>query len=195
MMTSARPATVKDMLRREALARRDALPPDLRAQASEAIAAREFPVPVRRGAKISGFWPIRSEVNPLPLLQRLADAGARLALPAIAARGKPLVFHAWSPGEELRRGQWGIREPLPTAAKVAPSIVLAPLAVFDRRGYRVGYGAGYYDYTLNALRATKSVVAIGLAFAIQEVEAVPDEPHDARLDFVMTERETIDCRS
>jgi 5-formyltetrahydrofolate cyclo-ligase len=194
MMTPARPAVVKDIFRREALERRDALAPDLRAQASEAIAERGIPVFLKRNAWVSGFWPIRTEISPLPLLRKLAEAGARLCLPAIVARGKPLSFRAWALGDDLQRGQWGIREPLPDARQVEPDLVLAPLAAFDRRGDRVGYGAAYYDLTLNALRAAKPITAIGLAFATQEVEAVPMEPHDARLDFILTERETIDCR-
>jgi 5-formyltetrahydrofolate cyclo-ligase len=115
-------------------------------------------------------------------------------LPTIVGRGKPLRFRAWAFGEELRRGQWGIREPAPEAPAVDPDILLVPLACFDRRGYRIGYGAGYYDLSLNALRAIKPVTAIGLAYAAQEVDAVPALSYDARLDLVLTERETIPCR-
>ena len=94
----------------------------------------------------------------------------------------------------MAAGQWGIREPLPEAQEVAPDILIVPLAAFDRAGHRIGYGAGYYDMTINALRARKPVTAIGIAFAAQEIPAVPATERDARLDLVLTEREIIDFR-
>jgi 5-formyltetrahydrofolate cyclo-ligase len=187
-------AAEKSALRAAVLARRDALPADARMQAAETIASRSLPVAPTRGAVVSGFMPIKSEINPLPLLRRYADMGAQLALPAIAGRGKPLIVRAWSVGEKLVAGQWGIREPDASASEVEPDVMLVPLAAFDRRGYRLGYGAGYFDMTIAELRAHKRVTAIGIAYAAQEVESVPVEPHDARLDLVLTEREVIDCR-
>src|SRR5262245_29899623 len=184
----------KGRLRQEALALRDALPAAVRAAAAESIAARPFPLKIERGAVVSGFSPMKSEINPVPLMRKFADAGARLALPVIAGRGKPLIMRAWSFGEPLASGQWGIREPLPEASEVAPDILLVPLAAFDRTGHRIGYGAGYFDMTINALRAKKPVTAIGIAFAVQEISAVPATERDARLDLVLTERETIDLR-
>ena len=195
MNSSASLLATKAGLRAAALARRDALAPDLRAAAAEAIAACPLPVAVSRGTVVSGFMPIRSEINPLPLLRRFAEAGANLALPAIAGREKPLRFRAWNFGAPLARGQWGIREPAPDAPEIEPDIVLVPLVAFDRRGYRIGYGAGYYDQTLIALRAHKPVVAVGLGYAAQEIAEVPVLPHDVRLDLVLTEREVIDLRS
>jgi 5-formyltetrahydrofolate cyclo-ligase len=127
-------------------------------------------------------------------MRKLADAGATLALPAIAGRGKPLIMRAWTFGEPLASGQWGIREPVPEAPEVAPDVLIVPLAAFDRDGHRIGYGAGYYDMTINALRAKKKVTAIGIAFAAQEIPQVPATQRDARLDLVLTERETIDFR-
>jgi 5-formyltetrahydrofolate cyclo-ligase len=144
---------------------------------------------------VSGFSPMKSEINPVPLMRKLADAGARLALPAIAGRGKPLIMRAWNFGEPLASGQWGIREPTSEAPEVAPDIVIVPLAAFDRSGHRIGYGAGYYDMTINALRARKPITAIGVAFAAQEIPRVPATEHDERLDLVLTENETIDFRS
>ena len=189
----APPTAAKDVLRRDVLARRDALDPAERARAAKVIAERGLPVLMPPGAVVSGFMPIRSEINPLPLMRRLMDLGARLALPVVAGRGLPLAFRGWAPGDELLRGQMGLREPRPDKPEVEPDIVLAPLAVFDRRGYRIGFGAGYYDMSLNALRARRPTVALGLAYAMQEVDTVPAEAHDARLDFVLTERETIVC--
>jgi 5-formyltetrahydrofolate cyclo-ligase len=185
---------MKAALRREALARRDALPAQVRQAAAEAVAVREFPVDVPPGVLVSGFSPIGSEFNPLPLMRRLAGRGARLALPVVIGRGQPLVFRAWALGEPLGKGVWGIREPPADAAEVMPDILLAPLAAFDRIGHRIGYGAGYYDLTLSALRARKPILAVGLAYAAQEIAAVPATARDARLDLVLTEREVIDCR-
>ena len=185
----------KARIRAEALAKRDAMPADERAAAAEAIAAREFPVAITPGVLVSGFMPMKTEINPLPLLKKLAQAGAQLALPAIKGRGHPLIMRAYAFGDEVARGQWGIREPKPEAPEVAPDIVIVPLAAFDRTGNRIGYGAGYYDMTLAALRAKKNVTAIGLAFAAQEMAQVPTGARDERLDLVLTEHDVIDLRA
>jgi 5-formyltetrahydrofolate cyclo-ligase len=185
----------KAVIRREVQARRDALPPDLRTAAAQAIAARPFPVPVRAGAIVSGFMPVKSEINPLPLMRVLAESGAQLALPAVIGRGQPLIMRAFTFGEPLAPGVWGIREPRPDALQVDPDVVIAPLLAFDRSGHRIGYGAGYYDMTIAALRAKKSILAVGIAFATQEITNVPTTPRDARLDLVLTEREIIDFRA
>ena len=186
--------TAKAALRLQALARRDAMPPAERQAAAETIAARAFPVEVAKGAIVSGFSPLKTEINPLPLMRKLADAGAQLALPVVAGRGKPLIMRAWTFGDEMAKGVWGIREPKPGARQVDPDILLVPLAAFDRNGHRIGYGAGYYDMTLNKLRAAKKIVAVGLAYAAQEIAQVPATGRDARLDLVLTEREVIDLR-
>lgn len=191
----ALPQSLKAELRTAALARRDALPAAERVAAAQAIAERAFPVAVRRGAVVSGYSPMKSEVNPVPLMRKLADAGAQLALPVVAGRGKPLTMRAWSFGEELASGVWGIREPKADAPEVFPDILLVPLTAFDRAGHRIGYGAGYYDMTITRLRGLKPVVAVGIAFAAQEINRVPATEFDARLDLVLTEREVIDLRS
>ncbi len=184
----------KSALRREATAQRDALPVDARQKAADVIAARAFPLPIMPDVIVSGFMPLGSEINPLPLMRTLAGEGARLALPVVTGRGIPLVMRAWAFGEPLSQGVWGIRQPLPEAAEVEPDILLVPLLAFDRSGHRVGYGGGYYDRTIAQLRARKAVVAAGLAFAAQEVSTVPATPRDALLDLVLTEREVIDLR-
>ena len=184
----------KAALRREATGRRDALPAKAREAAAEAIAAGVFPPPIAPGTVVSGFMPLKSEINPLPLMQKLRAAGARLALPRIVGRGSPLSMRTWEFGAELERGQWGIREPTSDAPEINPDILLVPLLAFDRAGYRIGYGAGYYDVTIKGLRAIKSVTAIGVAFAAQEVSKIPITPRDERLDLVLTEREVIDLR-
>jgi len=186
---------IKAELRRAGQARRDALPAEMRKAAAEAIAARAFPLTIVPSVIVSGFMPLKSEINPLPLMRKLADAGARLALPAVAGRGKPLIMRSWQWSEPLVPGVWGIREPGPAAATVEPDIVLVPLLAFDRSGHRVGYGAGYYDLTITQLRVSKQIAAVGIAFAAQEVETVPRTAFDAQLDLVLTENETIDLRN
>jgi 5-formyltetrahydrofolate cyclo-ligase len=187
-------ALQKKEMRLEAAARRDALSREARQDAAEAIAARPFPLKIRAGIVVSGFTPLKSEINALPLLRRLEELGARLALPRIVARGEPLSMRSWQFGAPLERGQWGIREPKPDAPEVDPDIVLVPLLAFDRAGHRIGYGAGYYDMTIAGLRERRPVTAVGLAFAVQEVPNVPTTEHDERLDLVLTEREAIDLR-
>ena len=196
-MTMAMPDTIselKSVIRKDALMRRDALPAAERAKAAETITARPFPVAITARTIVSGFMPLKTEINPLPLMRALADAGAQLALPAIAGRGEPLIMRAFAFGDALVSGQWGIREPKADAGEVAPDILLVPLLAFDRSGHRIGYGAGYYDMTIAALRREKPVIASGIAFAAQEIGEVPVSPRDARLDLVLTEREIIDFR-
>jgi 5-formyltetrahydrofolate cyclo-ligase len=184
----------KAALRREASARRAALPAETRRAAVATIAARPFPLAFAAGAIISGFMPLKHEIDPLPLLHALSERGAQLALPVVAERGRPLIMRAWNWGDPLSSGVWGIREPKPEAAVVEPEILLVPLLAFDRAGRRLGYGGGYYDLTLAQLRACKTVIAVGLAFAAQEIPAVPTTSRDALLDLVLTEREVIDFR-
>jgi 5-formyltetrahydrofolate cyclo-ligase len=185
---------LKSIIRKDALLRRDALPAAERAKAAEAIAARAFPLAIEPGQIVSGFSPLKTEINPIPLMRKLADSGAQLALPVVAGKGKPLIMRAWRFGEPLASGVWGIREPKADAAEVAPDILLVPLLAFDRDGHRIGYGAGYYDMTIGKLRGIKPVIAVGIAFAAQEIASVPVTPRDARLDLVLTEREIIDLR-
>ncbi len=185
----------KAAVRRDALARREALPADARQAAGLAVAERGLPVAVSPGTVVSGFSPVKSEINPLPLLRRLADAGASIALPVIAGRNQPLTMRSWSFGAPLVSGVWGIREPAADAPEVFPDILIVPLLAFDRHGYRLGYGGGYYDRTLARLRAMKPVIAIGIAFAAQQIDRVPITPRDERLDLVLTENGNIDFRT
>jgi 5-formyltetrahydrofolate cyclo-ligase len=182
-------------LRAAALAKRDALSDQQRAAAAEAVASKGLPIEIAPGIIVSGYSPIRSEIDPVPLMRALAAQGARLALPAVMARGKSLAFRAWSPDDRLMLGPLGIPEPSPAAAELVPDIMLVPLAAFDRVGHRIGYGAGHYDYTLAHLRKIKAIAAIGLAFAAQEVKSVPALQHDVALDYVLTETGLFDFRS
>jgi len=188
-------AHLKANLRSAALAKRDALGEDERAAAAEAIAARGLPFPLAPGTVVSGYQPIRNEIDPAPLMRALAALGARLALPTVTARGQSLIFRSWSPGDRLLLGPLGIPEPSPAAAEVTPDLMLVPLAAFDRTGHRIGYGAGYYDHTFAHLHKVKAVLGVGLAFAVQEIRSVPALPHDVALDYVLTEKKVFDFRS
>jgi 5-formyltetrahydrofolate cyclo-ligase len=144
-------------------------------------------------ACVSGFLPIGAEIDPLPLMSRLHSEGYALALPVMVAKGVPLEFRAWAPGEPLAEVTWGIREPLATAQVVEPDVVLGPLLAFDAEGFRLGYGGGFYDRTLARLRAAKPVVAIGLAFDEQRVDEVPRTTYDEPLDWVLTPSGPVRC--
>lgn len=138
------------------------------------------------GAIVAGFLPISEEIDPLPLMLRVAGDGYNLTLPVMEGKGRRLRFRRWQPGDPLAERAWGIREPLPTAPEADPDVMLVPLLAFDAAGHRLGYGGGFYDCTLAAARARMQVVAIGLAFDAQEMPAVPRQDFDQRLDWVLT---------
>jgi 5-formyltetrahydrofolate cyclo-ligase len=185
-------ADLKAVLRRDALARRGRIDPEARAAFGRRL--------VEEGLRLAGLWrarivsafhPLRDEPDTLMLLDALAKEGFTTALPLVAGRGSSLIFRSWRPGEPTRAGSMSIREPLEDAPVVDPDLLFVPLACFDRRGHRLGYGAGYYDRTLARLRATKPLHAVGVAYGVCEVPAVPYEAHDQTLDAVVTEQETV----
>ncbi len=143
---------------------------------------------------VSGFWPIKNEPSTLLLLERLSKTGIVTALPVTPARGLPLIFRVWQPGDPLVEAKLKIMEPRPEAKEVLPDMLFVPLAAFNRRGHRLGYGAGFYDRSLAKLRAIKPIMAIGVAFEVQELQDLPQEPHDEPLDCVLTERSLIFCK-
>ena len=145
------------------------------------------------GAIVSGFSAIGDEIDPGPLMQRLHEEGYGLALPVMQGKGRPLLFRRFRPGDVLAETMWGIREPLPSAPEVFPDVVLTPLLAFDNAGYRVGYGGGFYDRSLAALRSVKPVLAIGLAYDEQRIDAVPHLDYDERLDWVLTPSGPLRC--
>jgi 5-formyltetrahydrofolate cyclo-ligase len=180
----------KAKLREKALARRDALDPDFRAQASLALAKRAVAIAELEGLEpISGFWPIRSEIDVRPLLEALHARGQRLCLPVLARPA--MIFRLWKPGDALVLKGFGVSEPPPAAPEVAPLAMLVPLAAFDRRGGRLGYGKGHFDTAIAAVCGHHRVLTLGVAFSVQEVPTVPLEPHDRRLDMILTESELI----
>jgi 5-formyltetrahydrofolate cyclo-ligase len=154
------------------------------AKALAKIVAGSLAIPA--GAVVAGYVPIGDEIDPMPLLELLAQARV-CALPSVED-GRALVFRRWSPGMALAPGRYGILAPPLDSPAVLPDIVLAPLLAFDRRGHRLGYGGGHYDATLAGLRAAGQVEAIGLAYAAQEIDRVPAESWDQALDAVATER-------
>jgi 5-formyltetrahydrofolate cyclo-ligase len=184
----------KARLRREAMARRSqaaAAAPE----AGHAVAARIFSrIALPEGAPCSVWWPMGDELDTRPLLARLHFAGHPVGLPVVAKKAHPLVFRQWRPRDKLVPGGFGTSIPAPDRPMVEPRVLFCPLLAFDRAGYRVGYGGGFYDRTLVALRATGPRLAIGLAFAAQEVESVPRDEHGQRLDWIVTEKEAIELR-
>lgn len=185
-MTS--PKELKRELRREALARRDALDPSWRIEASlEMAEAAKSLVQTGPGTVVSGFWPMRSEVDVRPLMFALRESGAQLCLPAILDR-TTIVFRELVRGAALVDMSFGTAGPGDDAEVLDPSVMLIPLAAFDARGHRIGYGAGYYDRAIARLiEAGRAPRLIGVAFDCQEVPAVPDEPHDVVVSEILTE--------
>jgi 5-formyltetrahydrofolate cyclo-ligase len=185
---------MKTNLRVKAFARRDALAAEDRAAARKALAQHATRFEVGPGCIVAGFSAIRTEIDPSALMEALHARGAALALPVAVGHGEPLVFRAWTKDTPLVRGLYGILEPSSDAAEVEPDIVLVPLAAFDRRGHRLGYGGGYYDRTLQSLRRVRRITAAGVAFSVQQMDQIPEDGHDEPLDLVLTERDVIDFR-
>ena len=187
-------ASDKRAMRISALERRGSVSPEVVA-AFAARLARLGPELARAHAAqtVAAFWPIGNEVPTQPLVHALYADGFLVGLPATGRRGTPLTFRRWTPHDAMAAGRMGILEPPATAELLEPDLLFVPLAAFDRRGHRIGYGAGFYDMTLATLRAKKAVVAVGLAFSAQEELFIPEEAHDQPLDFVVTEKDTILC--
>lgn len=169
---------------REELAARD---PD----AGEKLADR-FPLKLleRYGPTVAVYLPIGSEIDPRPLMDKLTAAGASLALPCVLADGSMMYRH-YTRGDPLEKASFGLLEPFHEVPEVQPTLILTPLLAFDRTGNRLGYGKGHYDRAIARLREKGRAFVCGLAFQGQEVDAIPAEPHDIPLDWVMTERGSI----
>ena len=178
----------KAELRKEAAALRLTLHQKQAEQASLRLLSHSFPFTPQGGVScVSGFHPHGSEIDTRQLLGKLAGEGWTTALPVVVAKRQPLIFRRWLPGEPMEVGVMKILVPLASALEVEPDVLLVPLLAFDKAGYRLGYGGGFYDATLAALRAKKKIIAIGIGFSDQEVAHVPHEKHDIKLDYVMTE--------
>jgi 5-formyltetrahydrofolate cyclo-ligase len=197
-MTETALQEAKRAARAEAVARRRAAHEDAahrfgEAGAGEALRRRFLEaITVPDGAAVSGYWPVRSEIDTRPLLAALHEAGHVCGLPVIVRRGAALVFRRWQPGMDLLQRPFGLLEPGPEAGEVIPDVALVPLLAFDAAGRRLGYGGGYYDRTLAGLRrAGREVLAVGVAYAAQACDHVPADDGDERLDWVVTEQGAI----
>ncbi len=189
----------KRQLRVEAEAHRQSLKP-LSPEAGAQVAAlllqkvrAQEPAAWVPGAVISSYFQRGSEMDMDALNQALVDAGYDLALPVVLGRGHPLAFRRYRPGDALVKGVLDVMEPLPSAPILVPRVLLLPLLAFDRRGNRLGYGGGYYDRTVALLRREAAIQAIGIAFAGQECADIPVGGTDAKLDWIVTEREALLC--
>lgn len=137
---------------------------------------------------VAGYWPMNDEISPMPLLKRLLKDGIQCALPAVLAKGEALTFRDWRPDVELEDGPFGTSHPPRNSEVVTPGVLLVPMLAFDSEGQRIGYGGGYYDRTLIQMKAEGvPFLSVGMAFESQRVKAVPKEPLDQRLDWVITE--------
>lgn len=184
----------KAALRAASLATRASIPPDIAATFAARLARLGPELAAGHGARaVSVFWSIKDELPTHPLCAALDAAGLVVGLPVTGRIGTPLSFRRWTPGTTMVEGRMDIPEPPADAELVTPDLLFVPLAAFDRRGHRIGYGAGFYDRTLAALRAEREVAAIGLAYAAQEVLFVPADEHDQPLDMVVTEKDVIVC--
>jgi len=182
----------KVALRAKGIAARSALRGEERHKATAGATARALKKLRAHEGAIGLYVAFRDEINALPLMEALADAGRRLALPCVPKFGEPLIFRAWEPSDTLVRGRLNIPEPSPDAPVILPQILVVPPVAFDRRGYRIGYGGGFYDRTIPVLRNHHPVFALGFAFACQEAEGLPTEQHDVPLDAIATEHELIE---
>jgi 5-formyltetrahydrofolate cyclo-ligase len=164
------------------------------ANPSAAAMARDIflaAIPRRPGAVVSAFWPLPDEFDTKPLMRALHDAGHPIGLPVVEKRGLPLRFRIWTPDTVLVRGDFNVEIPGDECPECVPEILIVPLLAFDRAGFRLGYGGGFYDRTLAGLRANGPATAVGYAYAGQEIDAVPHDATDARIDWFVTEREAI----
>lgn len=177
--------------RREALvARRRAVAREVRAGWDGAIAARLARLlPAAGSGRIIGaYWPFKGEFDPRPLMRSLHGQGARLALPVVTERAKPLLFREWWPGIRMVPGVWNIPVPAEGEA-VLPDALLVPLVGFDEAGYRLGYGGGYYDRTLAA--TPEKPLTIGIGFELSRLHTIHPQPHDIPMDAIVTERRIL----
>ncbi|MEA2782139.1 MAG: 5-formyltetrahydrofolate cyclo-ligase [Rhodospirillaceae bacterium] len=183
----------KSELRRVAFERRRELAArEAPAEAGRKIAERVLEtIPIPAGTAVSAYWPMGDELDPRPLIERLHAAGCSVGLPIIVAKGQPLSFRCWTPDTRFVAGGFRTQVPEPGCPEVVPSLLVVPLLAFDRRGYRLGYGGGFYDRTLAKLRALGPVTAVGFAYAGQEVDVVPRDDYDQPLDWLATERSVV----
>jgi 5-formyltetrahydrofolate cyclo-ligase len=185
---------IKAEARKAAAKTRKAAHDALKDTAPQLLAAQQFPLqPTLTSKVVSAFFPYKSEIDTRALLGRLAGEGWTTCLPIVIALGEPLIFRRWLPGQLTTPGMWDIPQPTDDAELVEPDVLLVPMMAFDKNGFRLGYGGGFYDRTLEVLRAKKTITAIGVAYSAQEVDSVPHDSHDQALDYVLTEKGFHKC--
>ena len=157
------------------------------------LGALSFPA----GCVVSAYWPIGSEIDPRPLMQRLHDDGHQIALPVVTEAGAPLLFRAWRPEDPLEPAGFDTRVPLEYQPELTPRVLIVPMLAFDRSGHRLGYGGGFYDRTLARLRESGigPVLAVGVAYTAQEVAEVPRDGSDQPVDWIVTEAEALQIQT
>jgi len=184
-------ADLKTKLRRAAKQRRDNLQIEADLAAEQAAGNFMERIALKDASIVAGYAAHRSELNVWPLMHLLHNAGTRCCLPVLGAAEEALQFRHWRPDMALSANHLSILEPGQTADRLQPSIVVTPLLAFDRHGHRLGYGGGYYDRTLQELRSAGKVTAVGFGFGAQEVDEVPADDFDQRLDWIVTDAEAI----
>lgn len=179
----------KSALRQTFLERRAQLAPAAQKESAAKVCEVFFKnVSVPEGAVVAGYWPIRNELDDLPILRELLRRGHSCALPQVAGESSPLVFRAWDEAAPMKAGRYGIMEPADSPV-VIPDIILVPLLAFDKRGYRLGYGAGFYDRTLAHIRKTAAVFSVGLAYEAQRYGEIPADETDIMLDMIISDQD------
>lgn len=187
MSTAEHMEAEKSAMRERAKERRARLTAAERAAAARRLAAHGIDflrMPLQ--AVVSGYMSLPDEISTGPIMGWLDAEGYPLAMPAMQGREKPLLFRAWAPGDDMEPKTWGIAEPLDDKPVLVPDVLFVPLLAFDAQGWRLGYGGGYFDRTLRALRSKRSIVAIGIGLDELEVDAVPHLDYDEPLDWILT---------
>lgn len=182
---------LKHQLRSKAVHKRAAIPLDHALWCAQEIIARFNELPLPENPVVSAYWPMKTELDLRPLMSSLFNKGVPVALPVVLNKKEPLSFRHWEPDADLVAGPYGTEQPAEKYEFVTPNVLLLPLLAFDRQGGRLGYGGGFYDRTVEKLRQTGNPVIVGTAFSEQEIEDVPLEETDEKLNFILTEKEII----
>ena len=183
---------LKKRLREKATSNRGEISNEVAAEAADAIEARFFRTwTPERSKVIAVFWPIKSEINIRLLIEKLHQAGCDIVLPEVVASSKVLLFRKWTPEAQMAKGSYKTSVLTSNAAVMEPDWILVPLLAFDSERFRLGYGGGYYDATLSHLAKKKEIFTIGVAYDVQEFDALPKESTDFQLDAILTEKRVI----
>lgn len=189
-------ASTKEEFRALAKEKRRAAQADIGPYAGDILAEQFFRhFPLMPGVIVSAYWPIQDEIDPVPLMKKLMERGTPVGLPVVHSFDTPLTFREWKQSTELISSVYDTKTPPGSARVLVPDVLLIPMLAFDRQGNRLGYGQGYYDHTLEHLRAEKNITAVGLAYAAQEFPNLPFDPYDQKLDWVVTENEVFKCKA